>query len=95
MFSGALEESTQILDSDPEESADHLLALTEEAMEWDNTPGSEPQVLPSGLDSWLPRPYLAAVLSVVSPDELSAYDRISLLKAEQRLVSHYQARSRR
>lgn len=91
MFTTELERvaGSVLVDSDPEPSADYLWELTREAMAEATDP--EPE-LPPGLDQWLPSPFLAAVVSALSPRELSGFDRIVLLKAQQRLVSHYQAR---
>ena len=80
----------EILDADPEPSAELLWELTVEG--WAGEPDSDMAVLPPGLDSWLPSAYLAAVVSGVSPRRLSGHDRIVLLKAVQRLISHFQAR---
>ncbi|MGH8945731.1 MAG: hypothetical protein ACRDVL_06265, partial [Acidimicrobiia bacterium] len=90
MFETTVEERNRILDADPEPSADFLWHLTEEALA--EEPDSDPAVLPPGLDSWLPSSYLAAVVAGVTPRRLSGYERIVLLKAVQRLISHFQAR---
>ena len=47
--------------------------------------------IPGGLDRMEPGIMLAAVLSQVDVSELSGYDRIVVLRAQQRMVSHYQA----
>jgi hypothetical protein len=93
MFTTVLDrdQDPYLVDIDPEPPANFLFQLTTEAAAEEHD--AEPGGLPPGLDSWLPTPHLAAVLSVVSPDELSGHDRITLLKAQQRLVSHFQAKS--
>ena len=48
--------------------------------------------IPPGIDDMTPGPELAAWLSVVDPSTLSGHDRVSLLRAHQRLVSHFTAR---
>lgn len=55
------------------------------------TPVSWSGAVPPGVDDIAPGPELAAWLSVVDPSTLSGHDRVSLLRAHQRLVSHYQA----
>ncbi|MGH8946304.1 MAG: DUF222 domain-containing protein [Acidimicrobiia bacterium] len=85
-----VEERSDLLEGDPGPSDELLWQLTEEALAGE--PDSDRVVLPPGLDSWLPSSYLAAVVSGVSPRRLSGYDRIILLKATQRLISHFQAR---
>ena len=47
--------------------------------------------IPPRLDSMAPGPVLAAYLSSVDTDELSAYDREVVLRARQRMASHYAA----
>ena len=48
--------------------------------------------IPSDLDEMKPSPELAAVLAGIDVDRLSGYDRIRVLRAEDRMASHYQAR---
>ncbi len=48
--------------------------------------------LPRAVFEAEPGPALAAFLSVVDPAELSGHDQILVLKAHQRLVSHFQAK---
>jgi hypothetical protein len=48
--------------------------------------------VPADLDSWVPGPFLADVLSSVDRSRLSAHDLVTLLRAEARLISHLQAR---
>ena len=54
---------------------------------------SEPMThsLPAGLDELAPGPYLAAILSAVDSGKLSGSDRITFLRAQQRMASHYSA----
>jgi len=49
------------------------------------------QVLPEGLDEMAPGAALAAVLETVELSRLSGYDLVTVLRAGQRQVSHYQA----
>ena len=53
--------------------------------------GSERQVIPDRLDEMAPGPVLAAFLSGVTLERLSAYDRVVVLRARQRMASHYAA----
>jgi len=46
------------------------------------------QWVPPGLDEIPPGPELAAVLSVIDVRRISGYDRVVVLRAHQRLVSH-------
>lgn len=48
-------------------------------------------VIPCGLDAMEPGPALAAILSSIDVDEVSGCDRIVVLRAHQRMASHYQA----
>ncbi len=48
--------------------------------------------VPPGLDEMAPGPVLGAFLSGVDVDALSGYDRVVVLRAHQRMASHYQAR---
>lgn len=47
--------------------------------------------IPAGLDEMAPGAELAAVLADTDVGAVSGYDRIVVLRAHQRLVSHYQA----
>jgi len=47
--------------------------------------------IPSRLDEMAPGPVLGAFLSSVDIDGLSGYDRVVVLRAHQRMASHYQA----
>ena len=48
-------------------------------------------MIPDGLDEMVPGPYLAAILSATDVSCLSGFDRVVVLRAHQRLVSHYSA----
>jgi hypothetical protein len=48
-------------------------------------------VIPDDLDAWVPGPFLAAVIATVDRSVLSGHDLVVLLRAEDRLISHYQA----
>ncbi len=50
-------------------------------------PGRDP--VPAGLDAIEPGPVLAALLSSIDVNRLSGYDRVTVLKAHQRMASHY------
>lgn len=47
--------------------------------------------IPHGLDELAPGPFLAAVLSCVDATRLSGHDRVIVLRARQRLLSHVNA----
>jgi len=47
--------------------------------------------IPPGIDDIAPGPELVAWLSVVDPSTLSGHDRVILLRAHHRLVSHFHA----
>ncbi len=47
--------------------------------------------IPAGLDVMAPGPFLAAILSSIDMTELSGRDRVVVLRARQRMASHYQA----
>jgi hypothetical protein len=49
-------------------------------------------VLPRGIEEMPPGPELAVLLDAIDVDRLSAADRVTVMEAEQRLVSHFQAR---
>lgn len=53
---------------------------------------SSPDAVPADLDGWQPGLFSAAVLSSVDRSRLSADDLVTVLRAEERLVSHLQAR---
>jgi len=48
-------------------------------------------VLPADLESMTPGNFLAAILSSVDVSQLSGYDLVRYVQAQERLVSHYQA----
>lgn len=48
-------------------------------------------VLPEDLDGHAPGPELAEMLGAVNVSELDSYDRVLVLRAHQRLASHFQA----
>ncbi len=48
-------------------------------------------VLPADLEALPPGPVLGAILSGVDVDRLSGHDRVVVLRAHQRMASHYQA----
>ena len=50
------------------------------------------QGIPPGLDDLEPGPVLGALLSAIDVDRVSGYDRIVVLRAHQRMMSHHQAR---
>ena len=47
--------------------------------------------IPAGLDGLPAGPFLAAVLSSICVGDLSGHDRVVVLRARRRMVSHYQA----
>jgi Domain of unknown function (DUF222) len=51
--------------------------------------------IPSHLDDMAPGPELAAALAGIDIELVSGHDRVTVLRAEQRMVSHYQARTYR
>ncbi len=59
---------------------------------FDTTVGSHSEVIPAGLDQMEPGVFLAAILSAVDLEELSGHDRIVVLRAQQRMASHFAAR---
>ncbi len=52
----------------------------------------EHQVIPPGLDEMEPGPFLAAILSTIDPDAVTGFDRVVVLKALQRMVSHFEGK---
>ncbi len=50
-------------------------------------------LIPDGLDEIAPGPYLAAILEGLDRPRLSGFDLVSVLRAEARMASHYQALS--
>jgi hypothetical protein len=57
---------------------------------WDDDPGRER--IPPGLDTMSPGPVLAGWLSSIDRSRLSGQDRIIVLRADQKMASHYAAR---
>jgi hypothetical protein len=55
-------------------------------------PPEDWDALPEGLTDLAPGPELAALLATIDRDRLSGLDRVELLTATSRMVSHYQAR---
>ena len=53
--------------------------------------GSERQEIPPRLDEMAPGPVLGAFLSSIELERLSGYDRVVVLRARQRMASHYTA----
>lgn len=51
----------------------------------------ETEAIPPDLDEMEPGPFLAAILAHTDIDRLSGFDRIVVLRARQRMLSHYQA----
>jgi hypothetical protein len=49
--------------------------------------------IPAGLDGMAPGPELGAVLASIDVNAVSGYDRVVVLKAQQRMVSHHQAQA--
>ena len=47
--------------------------------------------IPAGLDGMVPGPVLAAVLSSIDVSAVSGYDRVTVLRAQQKMASHFQA----
>ena len=48
--------------------------------------------IPAGLDQIAPGPTLAQALAAIDIDTVSGYDRVTVLRAHQRMVSHYTAK---
>jgi hypothetical protein len=53
---------------------------------------SASEMIPMGLDTMEPGPYLAVILASIDVTNVSDYDRIVVLRAHQRMASHYAAR---
>ncbi len=51
------------------------------------------ELIPDGLDAMEPGPVLAAFLASIDVSKVSGFDRIVVLRADQRMASHYGARS--
>ncbi|MCH7668625.1 MAG: DUF222 domain-containing protein [Acidobacteria bacterium] len=56
-----------------------------------DTPHMDARAIPVGLDDIEPGAVLAFILDGINIGELCGYDRVIVLRAHQRLVSHYQA----
>jgi hypothetical protein len=67
------------------------------AIETDLERSAEPSYrgIPGGLDAMAPGPVMAAWLSAIDVDALSGYDRVVVLRAHQRLMTHYAAKTYR
>lgn len=79
-----LELATQLSDEEVE-------ALTATEFASRDEVASERQMIPVGLDEWVPGPFLAAVLSSIDPSRLNGHDTVVLMKAHARQVAHDQA----
>jgi hypothetical protein len=49
------------------------------------------QVLPPGLEDWVPGPFLAAVVSGIDVSRLNGHDAVRLMRAQARLAAHHEA----
>ena len=58
---------------------------------FDSRVRSHSGVIPAGLDEMEPGPALAAFLSAIDLDGLSGYHRVIVLRAQQRMASHFNA----
>ena len=60
---------------------------------WETPPAPPPdrETIPADLDSMQPGPVLAAFLSIIDVDDLAGEDRLVVLRAMERQVSHDQA----
>lgn len=86
-------ESDHVSGSGVFESDEVLFELTRAAY---HRPVSDDTVgLPDGVDGWEPGPALAAVLAAVDVDRLAPADRVTYLKASERMVASQQAGSYR
>ena len=47
--------------------------------------------VPEGFDEMVPGPFLAALLTTIDVSQLSGHDQVIVLRARQRMASHYQA----
>ena len=73
----------------PGESDDYYYGLTLAACE-DTTPDAS-ACLPPNFDELLPGPYLGTILSSIDITTLTGEDVVTVLRAQQRQTSHYQA----
>ncbi len=58
---------------------------------FDSDSAATPEPIPAGLDEMKPGPVLGALLSSIDVRSLSGHDRVVVLRAMQRMASHYQA----
>ncbi|MEN8237877.1 MAG: DUF222 domain-containing protein [Actinomycetota bacterium] len=56
-------------------------------------PDGAGHAIPIGLDTMDPGPELGAILAEIDLDMMSGYDRVVVLRAHQRMVSHHQAKT--
>ena len=75
----------------PPPSLDELELSPDEWSLIDLAPDTGWQSIPAGLDEMTPGPYLAVILSHIDPSACSGLDRVRVLKARQRMISHYQS----
>lgn len=81
----------QPLESLPVLSDQGLEELTAaEFASWENS-DQGCHVIPPDLDSWVPGPFLAVVLSSIDPTKVTGHDAVTVMKAHARQVSHEQA----
>ncbi|MEX0864631.1 MAG: HNH endonuclease [Acidimicrobiia bacterium] len=52
---------------------------------------SRSDVIPTDLDTWEPGPFLGAVLSGIDRSRLSGHDLVMVIRAEAKMVAHFQA----
>ena len=78
-------------DWDNDSDADYLTALTLDAAAEPSDGGVE--VIPPSLDGMEPGVFLAAVLDHTDVGRLAPHDRVTLLRAHQRMAAHHVARS--
>ena len=90
MFEMGLFDS-QVFERPPETNSQWL---TSDELDLILRPDSVPaqSSIPSGLDELESGPFLAAVLSSVNPNALSGHDRVLVLGALRRLVSHFEGK---
>lgn len=67
------------------------VALDPGGLELEELFAHECEIIPMALDSMAPGPALAAILSSVDAGRLNGYDRVVVLRARQRMASHYAA----
>ena len=69
------------------ESCDRVVRTDEERALVD-LPAEDNAGIPAGLDQMKPGPFLSVILSTIDPNTVSGYDRVKVLRARERLVSH-------